>query len=76
MDNIRIIPSLLLYEDRLVKGVKFINHIDSGDPIKTCVAYDSQIADEIILIDLKAYKNNLTPNYSLLKKFVPKQIPR
>ncbi len=68
MDNIRIIPSLLLYEDRLVKGVKFINHIDSGDPIKTCVAYDSQIADEIILIDLKAYKNNLTPNYSLLKK--------
>ena len=70
MQNFRIIPSLMFENERLVKGKQFNNHIDSGDPIKTCVAYDSQYADEICLIDLGAYKYKTKPNFELLKKIV------
>tara|TARA_B100000780_G_C21103675_1_gene445506 strand:+ start:805 stop:1554 length:750 start_codon:yes stop_codon:yes gene_type:complete len=67
MKNIRIIPSLLLENKRLVKGKKFADHVDSGDPIKTCVAYESQLADEIIIIDLEAHKKKIKPNFEILK---------
>ena len=68
MVKIRIIPSLLLKNKRLVKGVNFKNHLDAGDPLKTCVAHQSQFADEIILIDLDAYEKNISPNYNTIKK--------
>ena len=54
--NIRIIPSLLLKNKRLVKGKIFKNFVDAGDPVKTCVAHDSQLCDEISIIDIDAYK--------------------
>ncbi len=67
-NNIRIIPSLLLNNNRLVKGKLFSNYVDAGDPIKTCVAHDSQFCDEISIIDLNAYKNNAIPNYKILEQ--------
>ena len=67
-NNIRIIPSLLLNNNRLVKGKLFSNYVDAGDPIKTCVAHDSQFCDEISIIDLYAYKNNTAPDYKILEK--------
>ena len=70
MENFRIIPSLLLKDQRLVKGKNFKNHVDSGDPVKTCVAYDSQLADEIILIDLNAFEKKIKPDFKLLEKIV------
>ena len=51
MSSIRIIPSLLYKNGRLVKGKKFDKHIDCGDPVKTCLAFEGQIADEISIID-------------------------
>ena len=45
----RVIPSLLLKDNRLVKGKNFKNYLDAGDPIKTIKAYCDQGADEIIL---------------------------
>lgn len=68
MVKIRIIPSLLLKNNRLVKGVNFKNHLDAGDPLKTCIAHQSQFADEIIIIDLDAYERNISPNYTTIKK--------
>lgn len=65
--NIRIIPSLLLKKKRLVKGKNFKNFIDSGDPVKTCVAHDSQFCDEISIIDLDAYQMGIEPDYEILK---------
>ncbi len=70
MNNFRIIPSLLLKGKRLVKGKKFKNHIDSGDPVKTCVAYDSQLADEIFLVDLEAFEKKKEPNYKILNEII------
>ena len=65
--NIRIIPSLLLKKKRLVKGKNFKNFIDSGDPVKTCVAHDSQFCDELSIIDLDAYQMDIEPDYEILK---------
>lgn len=65
--NIRIIPSLLLKDKRLVKGKKFSNFVDAGDPVKTCVAHDSQLCDEISIVDINAYHNNKEPNIEILK---------
>jgi cyclase len=68
--NIRVIPSLLLKKGRFVKGKHFQNHIDAGDPVKTCVAHNSQFADELIIVDLDAYEKNLRPNITLLEKII------
>jgi imidazole glycerol-phosphate synthase subunit HisF len=54
--NLRIIPSMLLFKGRLVKGVSFKNHLDVGNPATTCKALESQKADEIIIIDLESYR--------------------
>lgn len=67
MTSIRIIPSLLLKNNRLVKGKEFKNHRDCGDPVKTCVSYEGQLADEIILVDLDAYTKKKKPNFDILK---------
>jgi cyclase len=61
MSCLRIISSLLIRDKRLVKGINFENHIDSGDPVTTCVAYDSQGIDEILMIDLDSYNNLKEP---------------
>jgi len=72
MSKIRIIPSLLIKNNRLVKGIQFQNHKDAGDPVSTCVALESQLADEICIIDLDAYEKKIKPNITLLKKIISK----
>jgi len=72
MSKIRIIPSLLIKNERLVKGIQFKNHKDAGDPVTTCVALESQLADEICIIDLDAYEKKTNPDISLLKKIITK----
>jgi len=72
MSKIRIIPSLLIKNNRLVKGIQFQNHKDAGDPVSTCVALESQLADEICIIDLDAYEKKIKPNITLLEKIISK----
>jgi len=57
MSYLRIIPSLLLKDKKLVKGYKFGNYKTAGNPKTTIQAFDSQKCDEIILIDLNGYSN-------------------
>lgn len=54
----RIIPLFLLRGGRLVKGTRFKNHIDVGDPISQAMIYDAQGADEIAILDIDATKEN------------------
>ena len=69
MQYLRIIPSLLLSQNKLVKGVNFKNHINAGSPASTVVALDSQGADEISLIDIDSYISSKSkPNLEILKK--------
>ncbi len=50
----RLIPTLLLRKNRMVKGVNFDNYRDTGDPISTARIYNAQYVDELIIIDIDA----------------------
>jgi cyclase len=50
----RIIPCLDVDKGRVVKGVKYIDHVDCGDPVEVAQAYDEQEADEITFLDITA----------------------
>ena len=50
----RIIPCLDVENGRVVKGVKFENIRDAGDPVEIARRYDEQGADEITFLDITA----------------------
>jgi cyclase len=50
----RIIPCLDVTEGRVVKGVKFLNLRDAGDPVEVAKMYDEQGADELTFLDITA----------------------
>jgi imidazole glycerol-phosphate synthase subunit HisF len=50
----RIIPCLDVMEGRVVKGIKFLDLRDAGDPVEQAVRYDEQRADELIFLDITA----------------------
>lgn len=50
----RIIPCLDVDRGRVVKGVKFVDIIDAGDPVESALAYDAQGADELVFLDITA----------------------
>jgi cyclase len=50
----RIIPCLDVKDGRVVKGVKFVNLRDAGDPVAAAQAYDAQGADELTFLDITA----------------------
>jgi len=50
----RIIPCLDVKEGRVVKGVKFKNLRDAGDPVEVAKIYDEQGADELTFLDITA----------------------
>lgn len=48
----RIVPTLLLKNQRLVKGKNFENYRDVGDPMSVIKIYSNQYSDELILINI------------------------
>lgn len=50
----RIIPCLDVKEGRVVKGTKFVNLRDAGDPVELAAHYDQSGADELIFLDITA----------------------
>ncbi|MFC1511399.1 imidazole glycerol phosphate synthase subunit HisF [Candidatus Margulisiibacteriota bacterium] len=50
----RIIPCLDVTEGRVVKGVKFVNLKDAGDPVELAAYYDKEGADELVFLDITA----------------------
>ena len=50
----RIIPCLDVTEGRVVKGVRFRDLRDAGDPAELAAAYDRDGADEIVFLDITA----------------------
>ena len=50
----RIIPCLDVKEGRVVKGTRFINLRDAGDPVEVAKMYDQQGADEVAFLDITA----------------------
>lgn len=50
----RIIPCLDVKDNRVVKGVKFLNLRDAGDPVELGARYSSEGADELVFLDITA----------------------
>jgi len=54
----RIIPCLDVDNGRVVKGVRFVEIRDAGDPVEVARRYDEQGADEITFLDITASSDN------------------
>jgi cyclase len=50
----RIIPCLDVKDGRVVKGVKFLELRDAGDPVEQAQVYDREGADELVFLDITA----------------------
>jgi cyclase len=50
----RIIPCLDVDKGRVVKGVKFVDISDAGDPVAVAKRYDEEGADELVFLDITA----------------------
>jgi cyclase len=50
----RIIPCLDVDRGRVVKGVKFFDHVDAGDPVEQARRYQDDGADELVFYDISA----------------------
>jgi len=58
MFKVRVIPCLDVKDGRVVKGVKFLDLRDAGDPVEAGMAYDSAGADELCFLDITASHEN------------------
>jgi cyclase len=54
MLSVRIIPCLDVHDGRVVKGIKFEELRDAGDPVAIAAAYEKQGADELVFLDITA----------------------
>lgn len=54
----RIIPCLDVKDGRVVKGVRFLNLQDAGDPVEIAKRYESEKADELVFLDITASREN------------------
>ncbi|MBR1476641.1 MAG: imidazole glycerol phosphate synthase subunit HisF [Lachnospiraceae bacterium] len=58
MHTKRIIPCLDIKNGRVVKGIKFVDLKDAGEPSETAAAYDRAGADEVVFLDITASADN------------------
>jgi cyclase len=52
--NVRVIPCLDVDDGRVVKGVRFVDLVDAGDPVELAGRYDAEGADELVFLDITA----------------------
>ncbi|MDA8309516.1 MAG: imidazole glycerol phosphate synthase subunit HisF [Actinomycetota bacterium] len=54
MRSVRVIPCLDVAGGRVVKGVRFVDLVDAGDPVELASRYDEEGADELTFLDITA----------------------
>ena len=64
----RIIPCLDVTGGRVVKGVKFLDLVDAGDPVAVAREYDRQGADELVFLDITASSDNRNTMVHVVEK--------
>lgn len=64
----RIIPCLDIKDGRVVKGTKFVNLRDAGDPVELATFYSEQGADELVFLDISATHENRKTQIDLVKR--------
>ncbi len=58
MFKVRVIPCLDVTDGRVVKGIRFLDLRDAGDPVEAAIAYDAAGADELTFLDITASHEN------------------
>ncbi|MGQ0662629.1 MAG: imidazole glycerol phosphate synthase subunit HisF [Pseudomonadota bacterium] len=58
MLKIRLIPCLDVKDGRVVKGIRFVDLVDAGDPVEQAAVYDRAGADELCFLDITASLEN------------------
>lgn len=58
MHKKRVIPCLDVKDGRVVKGVRFLNLKDAGDPAEIAAVYSREGADELVFLDINASADN------------------
>ena len=66
MNKTRVIPTLLLKGQGLVKTVKFNNPKYIGDPINAVRIFNEKEVDELVFLDIAATPEGRGPNFELL----------
>jgi imidazole glycerol-phosphate synthase subunit HisF len=66
--KIRIIPCLDVKDGRVVKGVKFVDLQDAGDPVQAAAAYDAAGADELCFLDITASHENRDTIFDIVER--------
>jgi cyclase len=68
MFKVRVIPCLDVKDGRVVKGVKFVDLRDAGDPVQAAIAYDEAGADELTFLDITASHENRDTIYDVVTR--------
>ena len=64
----RIIPCLDIRDGRVVKGRRFENLIDAGDPVSLAARYSSEGADELVMLDISASLEGRRPFFEIVRR--------
>ena len=64
----RVIPCLDVKDGRVVKGVNFINLIDTGDPVSVGAEYGKAGADELVFLDVTASSDARDIKVNMVRK--------
>ena len=64
----RIIPCLDILNGRVVKGKKFQNLIDVGDPVELAARYSGEGADELVILDISATLEGRRPFFKTIEQ--------
>jgi cyclase len=65
---VRVIACLDVHAGRVVKGVRFTNLRDAGDPVELARAYDAEGADELTFLDITASSDDRSTMYDVVSR--------
>ncbi len=68
MLKLRLIPCLDVHAGRVVKGVRFVDLMDAGDPVEQAAVYDREGADELCFLDIGASHENRDTIYDIVAR--------
>lgn len=64
----RIVPCLDVEAGRVVKGTRFVDLVDAGDPVELAARYDAEGADELVFLDITATVEGRTATLDVVSR--------
>ena len=64
----RLIPCLDVEAGRVVKGTRFVDLVDAGDPVELAARYDREGADELVFLDITATLEGRAATFDVISR--------